>query len=103
MWDFAYTKKKIIWVEIGGSICGYLRRAVQWGPQQISFFLNQYNDMNGFWRSTIGAGSYTAEWVISSRIKNLPKPGFKWGGSSRNKSWILGGKWIEGTLDLFGQ
>jgi len=73
------------------------------GAVADKFFLEKYRSMNNAWRPVIGATTYSAEWLISARIKKLPKNGFKWGGSSRNKSWILGGKWIEGTLDLFGQ
>ena len=103
---FSTQRKTIINVKDDrtlGQHLGIFATGASMGAVADKFFLNEYRDMNGFWRSTIGAGSYSAEWFISSRIKKLPKNGFKWGGSSRNKSWILGGKWIEGTLDLFGQ
>ena len=54
-----------------------------------------YQDKEFQWNE-FGAGSFSAEWFISARIKNLPKDGFKW--ESRNKAWILGGKWIEQTI-----
>jgi hypothetical protein len=101
-YDFAYSKQEDF-LDRGWGHLGIFAVGGTMGAVADQFFINQNSNMNDFWRSTIGAGSYTAEWFISARIKNLPKDGFKWGGSSRNKSWILGGKWIEGTLNLFGQ
>jgi RHS repeat-associated protein len=102
-YDFAYTKQKDYVKRTAGQHVGLFLTGGVMGATADKFFLDDFGEMNGFWRSSIGAGAYTAEWFISSRIKKLPKNGFKWGGSSRNKSWVLGGKWVVGTSELFGQ
>jgi hypothetical protein len=102
-YDFAYTAQEDYANRTEGQHIGLFLTGGAMGAVADKFFLSEVEGMNGFWRSTIGAGSYSAEWFISARIKNLPKSGFKWSGSQRYKSWILGGKWVVDTIDLFGQ
>ncbi len=98
-YDFSYTKREDYAKRTLGQHVGIFVTGGSMGAVADHFFIDDFRGMNDYWRSAIGAGSFSAEWFISARIKNLPKDGFKW--ESRNKAWILTIKWLEQTAKIF--
>ena len=106
-YNFAYTDKKKFreqeWhqralIAFTGGVMG----AVSQGTFLNDKFLGDTKNFYGkSLQSVIGAGTYYTEWHISGWIKNRYAGGPKWGGSQRNKSWILGGKWMLRSQYIF--
>ena len=107
-YNFAYTEQKKFkeqeWhqrtlIALTGASLG----AVGQGTFLNNKFIENPNFFDKSLQTVIGAGSYYAEWNLSGWIKNRYTGGPKWGGSQRNKSWILGGKWGVRTWDIFNK
>jgi hypothetical protein len=105
-YNFAYTdQKKFKEQEWHQRTLIALTGGVMGAVGQGTFLNNELFENNNVWKktlqSTIGAGAYYTEWHLSGWIKNRYTGGPKWGGSQRNKSWILGGKSLLRSQYIF--